>query len=260
MIRRHPVACATSALVIALLWIPLVIVCVNALNRDELLVSWQGATTRWFGQAWNDGIVRDSLLVSLRIALVSTAVSLVIATTAVLFWRGALPRARRILDASTVLRIAMPEVVFATGLLLLFARIGIPFGTPTVALGHAVFGSAYATVVLQARLRALDPALEEAAGDLGASPFRRAWRVTLPLLAPGLLAAGGLAFILSLDDVITTQLLGDPRENTLPLVILGIVRRTVTPEANAIGAIVLALSIVVTTFVILASGQRSRRA
>ena len=257
MIRRHPFACALSALIVTLLWTPLLIVCINALNRDELLVSWEGATTRWFRQAWNDDQIRASLGVSLKIAAVSTIVSLLIAVTAVLLYRDASPRVRRLLDASTIVRIVMPEIVFASALLLLFNRLGLPFGTPTVALGHAVFGSAFATVVLQARLRALDPLLESAAADLGAPPLRRFCRVTLPLLLPGIVAAAALAFILSLDDVITSQFLGDPRESTLPLVLLGVIRRNVTPEANAIGAIVLVLAIAVTTLVTLVSARKA---
>ena len=259
MIRRHPIASVVTSLVIALIWVPLLMIAVNALNRDELLISWGGATTRWFKEAWNDEQIRDSLMVSIRLAALATAISLVVAVTAALFWRGASPRVRRIIDGATIVRIVMPEIVLATALLLLFNKLGLPFGTTAVALGHAVFGSAFATVVIQARMHALDPALEEAAADLGATPLRRAWRVTLPLLAPGIVAAGALAFILSFDDVITSQFLGDARENTLPLVVFGIIRQRVTPEANAIGAIVLLLSAAVTTLVLVATAFGKRR-
>jgi ABC-type spermidine/putrescine transport system permease subunit II len=133
--------------------------------------------------------------------------------------------------------------VLAVGLFVLFRRFDVQFGATTVIIGHAVFNSAYATVVIQARLATLGGSLEEAAADLGAPPWRVFRRVTLPLLMPAVLVAGLLAFTFSFDNVITSAFLaGD--QATLPVRILGLIRFRLTPEINAIASGVMLITFV----------------
>ena len=237
--RRPSGLALVSLVVLALLYAPIVLVVLNSVNSDELLVGWGGFTTRWFREALSDARVRDALLTSVEVALLSTAVSLVLAITAALWARRASVRARRLLDGTTYMRIILPETVIALGLFLLLRRQDVSLGIATIVIGHVVFNSAYATIVIQARLATLTDQLEEAAADLGATPWRVFRRVTLPLVAPAVLVAGLLVFSFSFDDVVTSLFLGGSSAETLPVLLLGMIRLHVTPEVNAIGVLVM---------------------
>ncbi len=179
-LRRHWFSGLISLAVIVCLWAPLVIVAVNSVNKDTLLVSWKGFTTHWYNQAYHNPDVRGGVKETMTIALASTAISLVLAVSASLWWRRAGHRSQRLFDGLTYLRIMLPEVVFAVALFLLFSKIRFPLGTTAVVIGHVVWNSAYATLIIQARVATLDPALEDAAADLGANPWRVFRRVTFP--------------------------------------------------------------------------------
>ena len=261
LLRRHPVVVVVSILTLLFMWLPLAVVLINSLNADALLVGWGGFTLKWFAEAFGDDQVREAVVTSLEVGILTAVLSLVVAVTGVLWWRHASRRARRAFEALVYARLVLPEVVFATALFLVFTRSGIiELGLWTTVLGHTVWASAFATVILQARARLLDRAVEEAAADLGCSPIGVFFRVTLRGLLPGILAAGVLAFTLSFDDVVTSYFLNGPRLTTLPLLVLGLIRFQVTPEVNAIGALV-ALTMIGSTLLVLwllgASGRRS---
>jgi ABC-type spermidine/putrescine transport system permease subunit II len=238
--RRRPSALAVvSGVVLLLLYAPIAVVAVNSVNGDETLVGWGGFTTRWFGEAIHDGAVRDAFVSSIEVAFLSTAISLVLAVTAALWARKASSRAKRLLDATTYMRIILPETVIALGLFLLLRRENVTLGVTTIVIGHVVFNSAYATVVIQARMATLTDTLEQAAADLGATPWRVFRRVTLPLILPAVVVAGLLIFSFSFDDVVTSLFLGGSDVQTLPVLLLGLIRLHVTPEVNAIGVLVM---------------------
>jgi ABC-type spermidine/putrescine transport system permease subunit II len=216
------------------LYLPIVIVVINSFNADEALIGWGGFTTRWYSEALHDSRVRDDFVTSVEVALVSTAISLVIAVSAGLWTRRATVRARRVLDATTYMRIVLPEVVMALALFLILTRYQVALGVPTIVAGHVVFNSAYATLIIQARLATMNETLEEAAADLGASHWRVFRRVTLPLLMPAVIVAALLTLSFSFDDVVTSLFLGGPNAETLPVLLLGLIRLHVTPEVNAI--------------------------
>ena len=260
MIRRHPVAAAMSVFVLLLLWTPLVIVAINALNKNELLVGWSGATFQWFRDAFNDPEVRDGLRLTLIVGALSTAISVPLAVTGALWWRGASTRGRRLYEVLIYVNVILPEVVFASALFLLFVQVGAPLGLPAIVVGHSVWNTAYAFLIVQARLAALDPALEEAAADLGANQRQVFWRVTVPALVPGIVVAALIAFTFSFDDVITTFFLAGSTGNTLPVVLFGLIRFRVSPEVNAIGVLVMVFTAGVATagYLLLARVNRSR--
>ena len=245
--RRYPIPRLTSVIagiVLALLYAPIMLVVLNSFNDDADLVSWGGFTTRWYEQALSSERVRDDFVTSLIVATASTAISLVLAVTVSIWARRASSRARGWLDASTYMRLVLPEVVFALGLFLLLTVVDVPLGAWTIVIGHVVINSAYATVIVQARMATLSGDLEEAAVDLGATPARAFRRVTLPLLMPGVLVAAMLAFTFSFDNVVTSQFLGGGDVETLPVLILGLIRVSVTPEVNAIGTGVMLMTLV----------------
>lgn len=244
--RLHPprLSSAFTTLVMICLYAPIVTVLVYSVDKDPNLISWKGFTTQWYVQAFDSSQVRSDMLTSLKIAALSTVISLVIAICSGLWARGASPRARQIFDAFTYSRIVLPEVVFALGLLVLFNKLHIAFGIGAIVVGHVVFNSAYATVIIQARLAALSSSLEEAAADLGANRWRAFRRVTLPLLMPAVLVSALLTVSFSFDDVITSQFLGGSNAEPISVLLLGMIHLHVTPEVNAIGSALMLITLV----------------
>jgi ABC-type spermidine/putrescine transport system permease subunit II len=253
--RPSGLALAT-VVVLAFLYLPIAVVVANAFNADRTLTHWGGLTFEWFSAAFGDHATWSALWESVRIAAVSTVLSLVIAVPAGLWARKASLRGRSLLDATTYIRIILPEIVAAVGLFLLFRRFDLALGMWTVVIGHVVFNSAYATIVIQARMATLSTTLEEAAADLGATPWRAFRRVTLPLLRPAIVVAALLSFTFSFDNVITSAFLGGDQA-TLPVLVFGLMRFHVTPAVNAIAAGVMLITLV--TFVLAAAvvGLRS---
>lgn len=243
--RRLPSWTAVfTAAVFVFLYLPIAIVVLNSFNADEALIGWGGFTARWYSQAFHDQRVRDDFVTSVEVALASTAISLVIAVSAGLWWRRASARARRVLDATTYMRIVLPEVVLALALFLILTRYQASLGVPTIVMGHVVFNSAYATLIIQARLATMNDVLEEAAFDLGASRWRVFRRVTLPFLMPAIVVAALLILSFSFDDVVTSLFLGGANAETLPVLLLGLIRLHVTPEVNAIATGVTTITLV----------------
>jgi len=243
IVRRHLLVGVVSLLVILFLWGPLVNAAINSFNKDILLAHWKGATLSWYRAAVGDGLVKSGLVQTLIIAVSTTAVSLILAVSGALWWRRASARRRRVFDLLVYLRLMLPEVVFAVALFLFFSRIGFPLGMLAVIIGQTVWNSAYAALIVQARVVTLDPALDDAAVDLGANPWRAFRRVTIPGLLPGILAAGLLAFTFSFDDVVTSYFLIGSQTAPLPVVLLSKIRFRITPEINAIGMMVMVLTV-----------------
>ena len=242
-IRRHPFAGTLSVLVLAFLWLPLIVVAVNSFNQQTLMAGWGGFTTHWYRLALDDQDVRTGLETTLIIAVASSLLSLIVAVSGALWWRHASPRARAVYDGLVYARIILPEVVFATALFFLFLKIHFQLGLGAIVIGHTVWNSAYAAIIVQARMVGLDPALEEAAADLGATPWRAFRRVTFAALLPAVIAAGLLAFTFSFDDVVTSVFLQGASNSPLPIVLLGMIRFRITPEINAIGLLVMLFTV-----------------
>jgi ABC-type spermidine/putrescine transport system permease subunit II len=225
-----------AILIFVCLYAPLVLVVANAFNKNTLLTGWGGFTNQWVVGALDSGRVRHDFLTSVVIGLASTGLALAVAIPAALWARRVSPRARRILDGTTYMRIVLPEVVSALALFIFFRRLNFPLGTVAIVIGHVVFNSAYATVIIQARLATLTGVFEDAARDLGARPWRVFFRVTFPFLLPAVIVAGLVAFAFSFDDVITSSFLAGTSVETLPMYIFGLARFNIGPEVNAIGA------------------------
>jgi spermidine/putrescine transport system permease protein len=239
--RRPWLLYVTAFVAYVFLFAPIVLVILNSFNANSELTGWGGFTLHWYSQAWGNSIVVNGAENSLIIALIVTAASAVLGTVAAL----ALSRSRRwtraLLSGVTYARIVIPELVIALALLIFFTRIGFPRGVASIILGHIVFDSAYVTIIVGARLATRDPATDEAARDLGATPWRAFRRVLLPDLMPAIIAGALLAFTFSMDDVVTSFFLSGS-VNTLPLVILSLIRQQVTPAVNALGVTLMALS------------------
>jgi spermidine/putrescine transport system permease protein len=242
-VRRLPLY-GFVGLVYLFLFAPIVLVVVNSLNADPDLIKWGGFTLKWFDQALSNDLVVEGIRNSLLIAGIVTAVAVVVGTLAAIGLRNAGRGIRIVTDATTYSRLIMPELVLAIGLLLAFRAMGYPLGMVTVTIGHAAFYTAYVILIVSARLSRRDRFVEEAARDLGATPLRALVRVTLPEVAPAVATAGLLVFAFSMDNIITSLFLSSGL-NTLPLVLFTMIHTHITPEVNAIGALMIAVSAVV---------------
>jgi len=220
------------------LHVPLLILAVFSFNASKLTV-WSGFSLQWYRAAFADRDLLESSMNSLIIGVSATAIATAIGTLAAYaLWK----RGSKWIAGSMYLSLATPEIVTGVSLLALFQFVfrylRLPLGMHTVILAHVAFSVAYVTVVVMARLRTFDPALEEAALDLGATEFGAFQRVTLPYLMPAIAAAAMLAFTVSIDDYVITSLVAGIDSQTLPMVIYAMARRGVSPMLNAVSTLI----------------------
>jgi putrescine transport system permease protein len=240
---------ARIALVLGLvfLYVPIVSMMVFSFNNSRLVTVWDAVhspTLKWYKALIANEQILGAAFLSIRIALISATVAVVLGTLAgMALARFGHFRGRLLLAGMTTAPIVMPEVITGLSLLLLFVALGQLIGWPrgagavTITLAHITFCMAYVTVVVQSRLAGFDESLEEAAMDLGARPFTVFGRVTLPLILPAIASGWLLAFTLSWDDLVITQFVAGPGSSTLPMVIFSKVRFGVTPDVNALATI-----------------------
>jgi spermidine/putrescine transport system permease protein len=227
--------------VYAFLHLPLLILAIFSVNASRF-TAWQGLSLHWYQAMLADRDLLESAGNSLAIAVASTALSTVIGTLAAYaLWK----RASNWLAGGLYLSLVTPEIVTGVSLLALFQwtfrYVNFRLGMHTVILAHVSFSIAYVVVVVLARLRGFDPALEEAAQDLGATEFAAFRRVTLPYLAPAIAAAAMLAFTISIDDYVITSLVAGVDSQTLPMVIYAMARRGISPVLNAVSTTIVVL-------------------
>ena len=231
-----------------LLYIPITVMVIYSFNASRLVSVWGGFSTHWYSALLGNEQVLDALGKSIWIAVNAATYSTVFGVLiALAFVRFGNFRFRLLLSALASMPLVMPEVVTGLSLLLLFIAMEGVFGWPagrgldTIIIAHSTFGMCFAAVVVQSRLREFDMALEEAAADLGARQPFIFFSITLPVIAPAVIAAWLLAFTLSFDDLVIASFVSGPGSSTLPIVIFSKVRLGVTPEINALATIMIAL-------------------
>jgi putrescine transport system permease protein len=224
-----------------LLYVPIALVVIFSFNASRLVTVWGGFSTHWYGELFANAQLMDSARISLEVALSSGAIATVFGTcAAIALVRFGLFRGRTLFAAMIYAPLVMPEVITGLSLLLLFVSLGLERGIATVVIAHATLGLCYVAIIVRARLVDVDPALEEAAADLGATAFRAFMRVTLPLLMPAIAGGFLLAVTLSLDDLVIASFTTGPGATTLPMRIYSAVRLGVTPQINAMSSLLLA--------------------
>lgn len=228
--------------VYAFLYVPLAVVVLYSFNDSRLNAEWVGFTLAWYRLLAHDEQMLAAALNSLVIATVSSFVSTVLGTLAGLALHR-YPR-RRLLPFLVLAPIALPEVLQGVSLLVFFVMVNLTLGLVSIVLAHIAFSIGFVAVVVRARLHAMDESLVEAARDLGATPWVAFRRVTLPLLAPGIVAGALLAFTLSIDDFVITFFTAGAGTTTLPLQIYSMIRIAVTPEVNAVSSLLMLLTAV----------------
>lgn len=253
-----PVTITALTLGFAFLYLPILLLVLFSFNESRLVTIWGGFSLKWYGELLRNRQLLDSAWVTLRIAFFSATAALVLGTLAsIALVRFSRFGGRTLFSGMVYAPLVMPEVITGLSLLLLFVSLNWDRGFWTVVIAHTTFATAYVAVVVQSRLLSFDLMLEEAAMDLGATPLKTFFVITLPVIAPGLVAGWLLAFTLSLDDLVIASFTTGPGATTLPMRIYSQVRLGVTPEINAISTILIGL---VTLGVIAASILHKRRA
>lgn len=228
---------AWTALVLAFLYLPIAVLFVYSFNRSRLNIVWEGFTLDWYRQLWSNGPLLRAAENSLIIAIVTTILSVVLGTGGAWLLHRYTFRGARMLQTLVAVPMIMPEILMGISLLILFASAGVGLGFTAVIVGHVTFSFPFVLVAVQARLQGLDPALEEAALDLGATPLQAFWRVILPSLRPAIVAGGLMAFTLSWDELIVTFFTASASSATLPIRIFGLAKVGLNPMLNALSAI-----------------------
>lgn len=243
---------ATSvALGLAFLYIPILLLIIYSFNESKLVTVWGGWSTKWYAGLLKNEALLDAAWVTVRVALISATIATILGTlAAIVLTRMSSFSGKTLFSGLIFAPLVMPEVITGLSLLLLFVALGFDRGFWTVTIAHTTFAMCFAAVVVQSRLLDFDKSVEEAAMDLGATPVRTFFEVTLPIIAPAVISAWLLAFTLSLDDLVIASFTSGPGATTLPIKIYSQVRLGVTPEINAISTIMIAL---VTVGVLVAS-------
>ncbi|MCC8667918.1 putrescine ABC transporter permease PotI [Xanthomonas arboricola pv. zantedeschiae] len=271
MMRASPGTRLLGAGVLALgfgfLYLPILLLMVYSFNASRLAMVWGGFSTRWYGELLRDRQLLEAAWVSLQVAFWTACASTVLGTMAAL----AMVRMRRfpgktLFGALITAPLVMPEVIIGLSILLLLVSMGgvlgiAPRGAVAIWAAHVTFTVSFVTVVISSRLQELDRSLEEAAMDLGATPLKVFFLITLPIIAPALVSGWLLAFTLSLDDVVIASFLAGPSSTTLPIKVFASVRLGISPKINALATLmVLAVSIAaVIGWWLLARGEKRRQ-
>jgi spermidine/putrescine transport system permease protein len=289
--RRHPFIRIAASLVYLFLYAPIVILVLYSFNASRTNVLFEGfipsfgplETDRslvtqspcgpfhWFCELSNNREVGEAARNTLTIAFTSTIISTLIGTMAAIAIQRYSFRAKPFSQLSLYIPIVIPEIVMGIGILTLFSQLfsvindglglagdaRLSMGLGTVVVSHIAFSVPFVTLVVQARLAGFDKSFEEAAMDLGANELVTFWRVTLPMILPGVLSGALLAFTLSLDDFVITFFTTGPGATTLPIYVYGLLRRIITPEVNALSTVWI---LIVLSAVILLQRLQSREA
>lgn len=242
----------------AFLYVPILLLVIYSFNESKLVTVWGGWSTKWYAGLLHNQALIDAAWVTLRVGLVSATIATILGTlAAIVLARMGRFRGRTLFSGLVFAPLVMPEVITGLSLLLLFVALNFDRGFWTVIIAHATFSMCFAAVVVQSRLLDFDKSVEEAAMDLGATPVKTFFQVTLPIIAPAVISAWLLSFTLSLDDLVIASFTTGPGATTLPIKIYSQVRLGVTPEINAVSTIMIAL---VAIGVLLASIASKRQA
>jgi len=244
MAKKNLLLAVSAGFVYLFLYLPLVIVVVFSFNDSKLNAEWVGFTWKWYGKLLYNQEMLTAAMNSLIIASVSAGIATILGTLAGI----AMHQYRlRLLQMLVLAPIAMPEILMGVSLLVLFIMVNMTLGLISIMLAHITFCIGFVALAVQARISSLDPALIEAARDLGATPWQCFREITLPLLMPGILAGALMAFTLSIDDFVITFFTAGVGSSTLPLQIYSMVKIAVTPEVNAVSTLLMLVTLVVIT-------------
>ncbi len=235
-------------LVLFFLYLPIICVIVFSFNNSKSPFQWSGFTLDWYAKMLRNRGLMEALGVSLQVAFWSALISAVIGTLAAVSFGKLNSKLRNFITAIAYIPIIIPEIVLGVALLMFFSFLPVHYGILTLVLSHTTFCIPYILIMVQIRLRSIDPAVIEAAKDLGAKRSQVFRTIILPLIAPGILSGSLLAVAMSLDDVVISVFMSGPTSTTLPVKIFSMLKVGVTPEINALCTILLLITFIVVGF------------
>ena len=247
-----------AVLVYIFLFTPILVVVIYSFNKGRFLVNWDGFGTNWYGVALENEGIKNALATSLRVAAANAVVAVVLGTMAGMALARRSGKWSRPFLVLVFLILVAPEIVDAISYLIFFVRINLGWSFARLVIGHSIFNSAVVTLIVLARLQGLDESLEEAAADLGATPWRAFRQITLPLMLPAVLAGALLAFTFSLDDVIISSFVSTSGGTTLPVYVFSALRTGMRGDLAAISTVTLAATLIalgVMVFALRRSGE-----
>lgn len=244
------------AIMILLMYFPLVMVVIFSFNESRLSANFTGFSLKWYETLANDRDLKEAIFNSILLGVLSCGISAVIGTLGAVGMARVKYKTKGMMEYLSTIPIMIPEIILGMVFLVFFSMLNLPFGMTTLVIAHTTFCIPYIFMMVKARLVGIDKSLEEAARDLGAGPIRTFFDITMPLIAPAVLSGSLLAFAMSFDDVVISIFVNGPRLNTLPVKVYAQLKTGVTPEINALCTIIL----VVITAVLLLSSFLSKRA
>jgi spermidine/putrescine transport system permease protein len=237
-----------TALVFVFLYVPIVVLVVFSFNSSRLNIVWESFTFDWYAKLFANGPLIKAAKNSLIIATASTILSVIIGTVGAWLLHRYRYKFSHFIQALVAIPMVMPEILMGISLLIFFVTIGLKLGFASVIIGHVTFCFPFVLVAVQARLQGLDPSLEEAALDLGATPLKAFWLVIVPCLKPAIIAGALMAFTLSMDELIVTVFVKSAASSTLPVKVFDMARVGLNPMLNALSAIFIVATVAFVLF------------
>lgn len=229
------------SLVFIFLFLPIFILIVFSFNTSRLNIVFEGFTLKWYGELFHNPMLLEALFNTLLVAFVSTSISTVIGTISAYGLKKYNFRGKKIINELLYIPVVIPEIVLGISLLCIYSFLKLELGMFSLILSHIAFSIPFVIINVNSSIDSMNPNIEEAASDLGASKLKTFFYVVIPSLMPGILSGAQLAFTLSLDDVVISYFTAGPDSNTLPLQIFSMIKSGVTPDVNALITILLGM-------------------
>jgi len=237
-----------AGLVYLFLYAPIILLVVYSFNQSRFPTYWTGFTLEWYQVLFDDHLIAAAMKNTLIVTISSTVIATIIGTMVAVAIERYSFRTKTAVDGLLFMPIIIPDIAMAIMLLVFFKLIHMDLGLTTIIIAHVAFNISFVAIIVRARMASLGTTLEEAASDLYANEWNAFWRVTFPLLIPGILGGALFAFTLSMDDYVITNFTSGPGSTTLPVRIIGMTRRNITPEINAVSTIMLLVAMVLVLF------------
>ncbi|MFT5549653.1 MAG: spermidine/putrescine transport system permease protein [Candidatus Azotimanducaceae bacterium] len=243
-VKKYPGFNFWTVCFFAFLYLPILVVILYSFNSSKLVSVWGGFSLKWYVSALNNNNLLDAVQVSLTVAIIATVISTTVALlAAMVLVRGKGVRFRKTSETIVSLPLLLPEIVVAVAILIFFSNLGIANGMLKLIIAHSTFCIPFAFLPIRARLQGMSMHVEEASEDLYANKWTTFKRITFPMILPGVSSGAMLAFVISMDDFITSSMLNSGGSTTLPVYIFSLIRQGVTPELNAISTLIIGVSL-----------------
>lgn len=233
-----------AVLVFAFIYIPIVIMVIFSFNDQNNNYYWKGFTWKWYEKLFTNSDLIHYLGNSLIVAITATMISIIVGVIGAMGLMRFEFKLKQAISSSLYIPIVIPEVVMGISLLMLYESVNFPLGLPAMILAHATFCIPFVVIIMRGRMSGMDMSIEEASQDLGANRVTTFFKITLPLLIPGILSSAFMSFTLSIDDVIISNFVSGPYSTTLPVKILSMVKVGLKPEVNALTSLMVLVLVI----------------